>query len=362
MSIIYKLEKNARLDFDDGLKLYELDLFTLGHFANLRRVNMWGKKVYFNINRHINPTNICKDICKFCAFSANRKNPNPYKYTKDEVLQIAEDACRRGIKEVHIVSAHNKEHDLYWYIDIFKELKRRFPNLHIKAFTAAEVHFLSTLHNLSYEEVLDKMIEAGVDSMPGGGAEIFDEKIRAYICKGKVNSKNWLKIHELWHKRGKFSNATMLFGHVEERKERIEHMLRLRDVQDKTGGFNAFIPLVYQKDNNYLKVDKFLGSQEILKTIAVSRLMLDNIPHIKAYWATATLGLAMVAQEFGADDLDGTIEKEAIQSAGGAKSADGQALKDFLDIITTSGFVPVERDSLYNELRVYEEITCGVCQ
>jgi aminodeoxyfutalosine synthase len=361
MNIIKKLENKERLSYDDGLKLYELDLFTLGHFANLKRTGLWGKKVYFNINRHINPTNICKDICKFCAFSANRKNPNPYKYTKDEVLRIASEAHARGIKEVHIVSAHNKEHDLYWYIDIFKEIKARFPTLHIKAFTAAEVHFLSTLHDLSYDETLDKMIEAGVDSMPGGGAEIFDEKIRDYICKGKVGSKEWLQIHELWHKKGRLSNATMLFGHVEEREHRIDHMLRLRDVQDRTGGFNAFIPLVYQRDNNYLKVDKFLGSTEILKTIAVSRLMLDNIPHIKAYWASATLNLAMVAQEFGADDLDGTIEKEAIQSAGGAQSAKGQNLQDFLDIIITSGFIPVERDSLYNELKVYEEQACGVC-
>ncbi|MDR1976660.1 MAG: aminofutalosine synthase MqnE [Campylobacteraceae bacterium] len=361
MDIIEKLEKNERLNYEDGVALYGLDLFTLGHFANLQRTKRWGKKVYFNINRHINPTNICKDICKFCAFSANRKNPNAYKYTKEEVLNIAKDAYARGIKEVHIVSAHNKEHDLDWYMGIFREIREKFPSLHIKAFTAAEVHFMSELHDLSYDEVLDRMIEAGVESMPGGGAEIFDEKVRAYICKGKVSSQNWLKIHELWHKRGKFSNATMLFGHIEEREDRIDHMLRLREVQDKRQGFNAFIPLVYQRDNNYLKVDKFLGSTEILKTIAISRLMLDNIPHIKAYWASATLNLAMVAQEFGADDLDGTIEKEAIQSAGGAKSAQGQALQDFLDIIITSGFTPVERDSLYNELQVYEEANSGAC-
>ncbi|MDR0408506.1 MAG: aminofutalosine synthase MqnE [Campylobacteraceae bacterium] len=362
MKILEKLKNQKRLNYEDALALYELDLFTLGHFANLKRTSMWGKKVYFNINRHINPTNICKDICKFCAFSANRKNPNPYRYTKDEVLHIVEEAFKRGIKEIHVVSAHNEEHDLYWYIDVFKTIKARFPTIHIKALTAAEVHFLSTLHDLNYEETIEKMIEAGVDSMPGGGAEIFDEKVREYVCKGKVKSNEWLEIHELWHKKGKFSNATMLFGHVEEKEHRIDHMLRLRDVQDRTGGFNAFIPLVYQRDNNYLKVDNFLGSQDILKTIAISRLILDNIPHIKAYWATTTLGLAMVAQEFGADDLDGTIEKEAIQSAGGAKSANGQALQDFLDVIITSGFVPVERDSLYNELKVYEESACGVCQ
>jgi aminodeoxyfutalosine synthase len=354
MDIIDKLESGERLCEKDALALYDLDIFTLGKYAKRVRERLWGRKVYFNINRHINPTNICKDVCKFCAFSANRKNPHPYKYSKEDVLAIAKDACERGIKEVHIVSAHNEEHDLRWYIDIISEIKKRFPSLHIKALTAAEVHFLSTLGRLSYDETLDKMIEAGVESMPGGGAEIFAEDIRAYICKGKVSSANWLKIHELWHEKGKFSNATMLFGHIEKREDRIDHMLRLRASQDRAAGFNAFIPLVYQRDNNYLKTDNFLGSVEILKTIAISRLVLDNIPHIKAYWATATMNLAMVAQEFGADDLDGTIEKEAIQSAAGAKSADGQSLGDFLDVITTSGFIPVERDSLYNELKVYE--------
>ena len=353
MSVLNKLENSERLSFDDGMALYELDIFTLGHYAKKIREKLWGRKVYFNVNRHINPTNICKDVCKFCAFSANRKNPNAYKHSKEDVLKIAEDAYRRGIKEAHIVSAHNKDHDLFWYVDLFKEIKKRFPSMHIKALTAAEVHFLSELHDISYEKTLDTMIDSGVDSMPGGGAEIFAQKVREHICKGKVSSQNWLKIHELWHQRGKFSNATMLFGHIESREDRIDHILRLRDSQDRASGFNAFIPLVYQRENNYLKTDKFLGSTEILKTIAISRLMLDNIPHIKAYWATATMNLAMVAQEFGADDLDGTIEKEAIQSAAGAKSADGQALRDFLDIIQTSGFIPVERDSLYNELRVY---------
>jgi len=219
--------------------------------------------------------------------------------------------------------------------------------------TAAEIDFLSRHYGLSYEEVIEKMLEYGVDSMPGGGAEIFDEEVRAKICKGKVSSENWLKIHKMWHDHGKQSNATMLFGHIESRGNRIDHMLRIRELQDETGGFNAFIPLVYQRENNYLKDVKFLGSAEILKTLAISRLVLDNVPHIKAYWATSTLNLAMVAQEFGADDLDGTIEKESIQSAAGANSANGVTLKTFCDLIKTSGFTPVERDSLYNELKIY---------
>ncbi|NPA64757.1 MAG: CofH family radical SAM protein, partial [Epsilonproteobacteria bacterium] len=219
--------------------------------------------------------------------------------------------------------------------------------------TAAEVHFLASHYGLSYEEVIDRMIESGVDSMPGGGAEIFDEEVRAYICKGKVSSEEWLRIHRLWHQRGRKSNATMLFGHVEERHHRIDHMLRLRDLQDETGGFNCFIPLIYQKENNYLKVEDFVTAHEYLKTIAIARLLLDNIPHIKAYWATSTLGLALVAQEFGADDLDGTIERESIQSAAGAASRHGVALDEFVHLIKESGFVPVERDSLYNEIKVW---------
>ena len=354
MTLIEKLENNQQLTLEDGVALYDLDLFTLGKYANQRRRALHGNKVFFNVNRHINPTNICKDICKFCAFSANRKNPNPYTMSHEEILSILDNSVKNNhITEVHVVSAHNPDAGFEWYMEIFSKIKARFPSLHVKALTAAEINFLATEYNLSFDEVIDKMIEYGVDSMPGGGAEIFDEKVREYVCKGKVSSAEWLQIHELWHKRGHESNATMLFGHVEKREHRIDHMLRLRDLQDRTNGFNAFIPLVYQRDNNYLHVDDFLSSTEILKTFAISRLMLDNIKHIKAYWATSTINLALVAQEYGADDLDGTIEAEAIQSAAGANSAKGLGLQSILELIETSGFTAVERDSLYNELKIY---------
>ncbi len=351
--IVKKVKNKERLTLKEALSLYDLDLYTLGELASLIREEKFGKKSYFNINRHINPTNICKDICKFCAFSAHRKNPNPYIMSHEEILDIAKSAYKKGAKELHIVSAHNRDAGLNWYLDIFKKIKKELPDIHIKALTAAEVHFLATEYNYSYEEILDMMIESGVDSMPGGGAEIFNENIRDKICKGKVSSKDWLKIHYLWHKRGKKSNATMLFGHIESREDRIDHMLRLRDLQDKSGGFNAFIPLVYQRENNYLNVKEFLTAQEILKTYAISRILLDNIPNIKAYWVTSTINLALLAQEFGANDLDGTIQKESIQSAAGAKSANGMELREFVDLIKNSGFIPVERDSLYNELKVY---------
>jgi len=335
------------------MELYEMDFFELGALANSIREKKHAKKTYFNINRHINPSNICKDICKFCAFSAHRKNPNPYTLSIEECVNIAKNAHKKGAKEVHIVSAHNPEVGYEYYMNIVKEIKKNIPDIHVKAFTAAEVNFLSELSGKSYEEVLDDMIEAGVDSMPGGGAEIFAEEIRDKICKGKVSSDNWLKIHELWHKRGKKSNATMLFGHIEDRIHRIDHMLRLKKLQDKTNGFNAFIPLVYQRKNNYLNVAKFLTGIETLKTVAISRILLDNIPHIKAYWPTFTLNLALVAQNFGADDIDGTIEKESIQSAAGAASARGLDLEELVSLIKDSGYIPVERDSLYNEIKVY---------
>jgi aminodeoxyfutalosine synthase len=352
-SIIKKIEKGERVDFDEALKLYDLDLFTLGTLANNIRVKKWGKKSYFNINRHINPTNVCKDICKFCAFSASRKNPNQYTMTHEEILKIVDNSQRGGAKEVHIVSAHNPQIGLSWYLDIFSKIKKQFPHIHIKALTAAEINFLAEEYNHSFEEIIDMMIESGVDSMPGGGAEIFDEEVRDKICKGKVTSEEWFEIHRLWHKRGRHSNATMLFGHIEEQKHRIDHMIRLRDLQDETNGFNAFIPLVYQRDNNFLNVKDFLSSSEILKTMAISRIVLDNIPHLKAYWVTSTINLSLICQEFGADDLDGTIEKESINSAAGAKSATGMGLDEFVSLIKNSGFKPVERDSLYNELKSY---------
>ena len=351
--IINKIKDKKRIDYKEALKLYDLNLLELGELADTIRQEKYGKKSYFNINRHINPTNICKDICKFCAYSANRKNPNPYTMSVEEIVNIAKNAYEKGAKEVHIVSAHNPEVGLNWYIDSFKKIKEELPDIHIKALTAAEVNFLAKEYNLSFEEVIDMMIENGVDSMPGGGAEIFAEDVRDKICKGKVSSSEWLEIHKIWHSRGKKSNATMLFGHIESREDRIDHMNRLRELQDKTGGFNCFIPLVYQRENNYLRVEKYLTANEILKTYAIARIFLDNIPHLKAYWATSTINLALIAQEFGCDDLDGTIQKESIQSAAGANSANGIELNEFINLIKSSGFIPVERDSLYNELREF---------
>ena len=353
MDLKSKILAGERIDFEEAMSLYEMDFFELGALANSIREEKHGKKTYFNINRHINPTNICADVCKFCAYAANRKNPNPYTMTHEEILKTVDETVARGVKEVHIVSAHNPDTGLDWYLEIFKKIKTKYPDLHVKALTAAEVDFLARHYNKSYDEIIDLMLENGVDSMPGGGAEIFDEEVRDYICKGKVTSEQWLDIHQKWHERGKQSNVTMLFGHVEKREHRIDHMMRIRELQDKTGGFNAFIPLVYQTENNYLKIEAPITANEVLKTMAIARILLDNVANLKAYWVTSTVNLALVAQEFGANDLDGTIEKESINSAAGAKSAHGVDLEEFVGLIKNSGFIPVERDSVYNEVKTW---------
>ncbi len=337
----------------DALALFESDLFSLGQTADRIRRSQHEHKVFFNLNRHLNPTNVCADYCRFCGFSVHRKNPNPYTLSIEEAVAQARQAHDAGAKELHVVSAHNQEVGLAWYFDLFKAIKAACPDIHLKAMTAAEVEFLARTYDLSFDQVLDRMIESGVDSMPGGGAEIFDESIRHYLCKGKVSSADWLTIHEKWHARGRKSNATMLFGHVEDPIHRVDHLFRLAELQAKTGGFNAFIPLLYLTKNNFLTGIKPAGAEEILKTIALSRIVLEGIPHIKAYWAMLGINLALVAQHFGADDIDGTIQRESIASAAGAKSAAGLDQKSLIDLILNAGFVPVERDSLYNELKVY---------
>lgn len=359
MDILDQVLQGREFSASELAKLYEYDIFTLGQAANALREEKYGKKVFFNMNRHINPTNICADVCKFCAFSASRKNPNPYEMTIDEIIAQTIASHKNGAKEVHIVSAHSPNYSYEWYMTCFAEVKRAVPQIHLKAMTAAEVDYLDRKFGVGYQKVLEDMARAGVDSMPGGGAEIFDEKVRRHICAGKVSSKRWLEIHTHWHSIGKMSNATMLFGHIESREHRLDHMLRLANaqcdrqiVESKNGGFNAFIPLLYQRDNNYLNVQTPPSGQEIIKTIAIARIVLSNIPHIKAYWATLGTNVALLAQEFGADDMDGTIELESIQSAAGAKSKGGMSEDMLIHFIKDAGFTPVERDSLYNELRV----------
>ncbi|RAX58825.1 aminofutalosine synthase MqnE [Helicobacter monodelphidis] len=337
----------------EAINLYTQDIYEIGEKADRIRREFHQDKVFFNSNAHLNPTNECVDTCKFCGFSAHRKNPNPYTMTLHVALKQVECAVKEGALEIHIVGAHNPKCNLDWYVQLFSEIKKQYPQLHIKALTAAEVNYLADLHQLSFKAVLEKMIQSGVDSMPGGGAEIFDEEVRRKICKGKVDSCRWIDIHRHWHKLGKKSNCTMLFGHIESREHRIDHLLRLQELQEETNGFNAFIPLLFQTKNNFLNIQESPTGQEVLKTIAISRILLHNIPHIKAYWATLGINVAMVAQEFGADDLDGTIQKESIQSASGSKSAQGITKEELISQIKNAGFIPIERDTLYREIARY---------
>ncbi|ANV98131.1 aminofutalosine synthase MqnE [Helicobacter enhydrae] len=355
MGLLEQIDSGVEFSASELVKLYDYDLLELGEFADQKRRKLHSNKVFFNINRHINPSNICADVCKFCAFSASRKNPNPYEMNLDEILKHTQEAIKNGAKEVHIVSSHSPNYTYEWYFSMFKTLKESFPSLHIKAMTAAEVDYCSRRFGKSYQVVLEDMAKNGVDSMPGGGAEIFDEDIRKKLCHGKVKSHEWLEIHSLWHKMGRYSNATMLFGHIESRLHRIDHILRLKHTQNTScnGGFNAFIPLLYQTQNNFLKIQQSPSAQEILKTIAIARILLDNIPHIKAYWATLGLNLALVAQEFGADDIDGTIQVESIQSRAGAKSSNGISQEELIYKIKDAGFRAIERDSLYRELNEF---------
>lgn len=353
--LIDKVKNEEELSFDDACNLYDLDFFTLGKLAYDIRFKKHKRKTYFNINRHLNPTNKCKDTCKFCAYSASRKNPDEHTYSKEESLSIVKDAVEsHGATEIHIVSAHNNTVSLDWYLDPIREIKSIYGNsLHIKAFSAAEINFLAEKNSYNIDEMVKIISDAGVDSLPGGGAEIFDEKIRDEICHSKVSSQGWLDIHKAWHKLGKKSNATMLFGHIESRKHRVDHMLRLKKLQSETGGFNAFIPLTYQIYNTYLDVKRGASGHEIIKTIAVARIILENFPHIKSYWATNTLPISILSQEFGADDVDGTLMKESIQSRAGANSASGVSQEILIDLIKDANFIPVERDSMYNELKIY---------
>ncbi|MCK5294202.1 MAG: aminofutalosine synthase MqnE [Arcobacteraceae bacterium] len=356
MTLIEKLENATRLTYEDGIALYDLDILTLGKYADKNRKERFGKKTYYNVNRHINPTNICKDVCQFCAYSASRKNPQQYTMTHDEIMNTVENSCKNGIKEVHIVSAHNPKAGLQWYLEIFSKIKAKYPHLHVKALTAAEIHFLSEEYNLTHENIIDLMIKNGVDSMPGGGAEIFDETVRKKICGGKVTSDQWIDIHRIWHNKGKQSNATMLFGHIESRADRIDHMIRLRELQDETNGFNAFIPLKFRSSNNEMSYAGEVSTTEDLRNYAVSRIFLDNIPHIKAYWPMIGKDISVISLSFGVDDLDGTIQDttKIYTMAGSEEQNPEMSIEEITTLIKDAGKIPVERNSIYESIKIFK--------
>ena len=355
--IIDKVLNGERLTFEDGLKLFESsDILTIGSLANYITEKKNGKYAYFVINRQLNPTNVCVLDCKFCAFATIDKNdPKAYEMDYNQIIEKVAYAVKEGASEVHIVGGLHPDWSFEDYLNIVSTIRKNFPNIHIKAFTAVEIDYFSKLSGLSYEEVLKKLKEVGLGSLPGGGAEIFSPEVRRIIAPKKIGWKKYLEIHKTAHRLGLHSTTTMLYGHVESYKDRVDHILKIREAQDETGGFTCFIPLAYQPENNDLDIGKHTTGIDDLKTIAVSRLLLDNIPHIKAYWVMIGEKIAQVALNFGADDLDGTVMEEKIAHFAGAKSPTQQQKDKLIRLIKEAGKIPVERDTLYNPIRIYDK-------
>jgi aminodeoxyfutalosine synthase len=337
-----------RLSMDDGIALYRSpDLLAVGWLANYVREKRHGNITYYNVNRHINPTNVCVAHCKLCAFGRDRNAPGAYTFALDEIYQRAEQGVREGATEFHIVGGLHPDLTFDHYLELVRGLKQRCPAVHIKAFTMVEVHYFARIAKLSIEEVLHKMKEAGVDSCPGGGAEIFHPRVRKIICDHKTSGQMWLSTAKKAHQAGLRSNATMLYGHVETEEERVDHLIKLRELQDETHGFVTFIPLAFHPENTALShIPKPTGYAD-LRNIAVARLILDNFDHIKAYWIMLSPSMAQIALRFGANDLDGTVVEEKIYHDAGAKTSEFTPRAELERLIRAAGRIPVERDTLY---------------
>jgi aminodeoxyfutalosine synthase len=350
------VEANERLDFEDGLALMESDdVLALGELADLaRRARGGNDEVFFVQNLYLNQTNVCRVKCKFCAFAKTQKQAEAYTITPDELV---DDALRQreltGFTEIHMVNGENPHVDFSFYVDTIRKLRDAMPDVHLKCYTASEIHHMTKLSGLSHEEVLRELRDAGLGSLPGGGAEVFAERVRRLVAPGKEHPDFWFLTHDTAHRLGIPTHCTMLYGHVETYEERVDHLLRLRDQQDSTGGFLAFIPLAFHPENTVFERRGFrhtTGSDD-LKMIAVSRLLLDNIPNIKAYWIMMGMPMAAVALHFGANDVQGTVVREEIFHAAGARTETEQKIDELVRFVQEAGRVPVQRDTLYNELR-----------
>src|SRR5438874_7048521 len=359
-SIHQKVIARERLDFDDGLALYRTgDILAVGWLANHVRERMHGDQTYFNVNRHINPTNVCVAACRLCAFGRKKGAPGAYTMALEEAFETAASGYSEAVTEFHIVGGLHPDLPFQYFLDLVSGLKQRFPQVHLKAFTMVEVAYLAKRAKLSIAETLQQLKAAGVDSLPGGGAEIFADRVRHIICDHKIDGGEWLETARLAHQIGLRSNATMLYGHVENDEDRVDHMLRLRAVQDETAGFQTFIPLAFHPDNTQLAhIPKASGLMD-LRTMAVSRLMLDNFPHIKAYWVMLGIKTAQVALSFGADDIDGTVVHEKIYHDAGSDSPEEITVNELRRLIEEAGRTAVERDTLYRE-GVREEGMWGI--
>ncbi len=346
--IAEKVFAGRRLNFDDGVVLYRSpDILAVGWLANWVREKMHGDIAYFNVNRHINPTNVCVAACRLCAFGRKKDAPGAYTMALEEAWQRAAEGYSEAVTEFHLVGGLHPDLQLEYFLDLIRGLKQRFPRVHIKAFTMVEIAFLAKRSRLSIRETIEKLKDAGVDSMPGGGAEIFADRVRHIICDHKIDGGEWLETARIAHQLGMRSNATMLYGHVENDEDRVDHLLRLRALQDETGGFQTFIPLAFHPDNTALDHLPRTSGMTDIRQIAVGRLMLDNFGHIKAYWQMMTAKIAQIALRFGADDIDGTVVEEKIYHDAGAETPQGMRRADLVRLIAEAGRIPVERDTLY---------------
>jgi len=346
-----KVLSGGRLSFEDGVFLYEeADLFSLGELANIVRERKNGNLAFYNVNSHLNPTNICVYRCTFCAFRSDLKGPKAYVMSDEEILERARETQERGATELHIVGGLHHQLPYEWYLNVVRIIHEKHPRLHLKAYTAVEWDWFARLTGRPTLDVLAEFKEAGLGSLPGGGAEIFHPDVREKICEHKADAEAWLRIHREAHELGLRSNATMLYGHIEKPYHRIDHLCRLRELQDETGGFQTFIPLAFHPENTSLShLQKASGLLD-LKTMAISRLMLDNFPHIKAYWVMLGIKTAQVALGFGADDIDGTVVHEKIYHDAGSHEPQELSVAELRRLIEETGRTPVERDTLYHEV------------
>jgi aminodeoxyfutalosine synthase len=348
-----KVIAGQRLTRDDGIILYRsFDLLALGRLASRVAEQKNGDRVHFVQNMHINPTNICVNRCKFCAFSRSKGEPGAYELSIDDIVRKAA-AAGSGVRELHIVSGLHPDLPFSWYLDMLGTLREKFPHLHIKAFTAVEIDYLAKLARLGLRETLMKLHDAGLGSLPGGGAEIFNAGVRNTLCAEKISGDRWLEVMETAHGIGLKSNATMLYGHIETIEDRVDHLLRLRELQDRTGGFQAFIPLSFHSQNTEIKKSAYTTGFDDLKTLAVSRLLLDNFDHIKAYWVMLGEKITQVSLSFGVDDIDGTVVEERITKMAGGTTEGSMTRDELINLIKQAGKTPVERDTLYRTVRLW---------
>jgi aminodeoxyfutalosine synthase len=355
--IAAKVRARERLTFDEGVRLFNApDLLTVGSLANAERERRHGARTYFNHNLRLEATNVCTASCLFCSFARLKPgDPGAYTMTLNQVLGKLRERAHEPLTEIHIVNGLHPELPFSYYTDLLRELKVIRPDIHLKCFTAVEIAFFADLYGMTDEQILVQLRAAGLDSLPGGGAEIFAPRVRRKICHDKCDGDRYLEIHRTAHRLGMRTNVTMLYGHIETMEERVDHMLQVRALQDETGGLQAFIPLAFHPDNNQMRKLPAPSANDTLRTHAVARLLLDNVDHIKAYWISCGVEVAQTALWFGADDLDGTVQEETIYHMAGSRTPAALSTLQIEQLIREAGREPIERDTLYNIVRVPSE-------